>query len=64
VARRRNEVISEILRQLGYVEKVGFGLVFIRQRMRELGAPEPHFESTLSHFIVTMPVRGSLTSSV
>lgn len=57
MARRRNEIISEVLRQWGYVEKVGFGLVFIRQRMRELGAAEPRFEATPSHFIVTMPAR-------
>ena len=57
VARRRNEVISEVLHQLGYVEKVGFGLVFIRQRARELGAAEPRFEASPSHFLVSIPAR-------
>lgn len=57
VARRRNEVISEILRQWGFVEKAGFGIVFIQQQMRELGAEEPHFEATPSHFVVILPAR-------
>jgi ATP-dependent DNA helicase RecG len=57
VARRRNEVISEFLKQWGYVEKAGFGIVFIRQRMRELGAGEPRFEAPPTHFIVTLPAR-------
>jgi predicted HTH transcriptional regulator len=57
IARRRNEVISEFLKQWGYVEKAGFGIVFIRQRMRELGAGEPRFEATPTHFFVTLPAR-------
>lgn len=57
IARRRNEVISEFLKQWGYVEKAGFGIVFIRQRMRKLGAGEPRFEATPIHFIATLPAR-------
>lgn len=55
VARRRNEVISEVLHRWGYVERIGFGLVFIQQRMRELGAESPRFETTSSRFLVTIP---------
>ncbi|GFP34785.1 hypothetical protein HKBW3S43_00577 [Candidatus Hakubella thermalkaliphila] len=57
VPRRRNTVISQILREKGYVEEVGRGLVFIHRRMREIGAGDPQFEATPSHFIVNLPSR-------
>lgn len=57
ISRRRNDLISGVLRDKGYVEEVGFGLVFIRRQMRELGAPESRFEVTESHFTVTLPSR-------
>jgi ATP-dependent DNA helicase RecG len=55
VARRRNRTISEVLRQWGYVEQAGFGIVFIQRRAHELGAAAPRFETTPTHFIVTLP---------
>ncbi|MFZ2360522.1 MAG: RNA-binding domain-containing protein [Anaerolineae bacterium] len=59
IARRRNEVISEVLRQIGYVEKAGFGMVFIQERCRQIGASDPQFVATPSHFVVTLPANGS-----
>jgi ATP-dependent DNA helicase RecG len=55
IARRRNEVISEVLRRLGYVEKAGFGIVFIRQQLHKIGAGTPEFVASSTHFLVTMP---------
>jgi ATP-dependent DNA helicase RecG len=55
IARRRNEIISEALRHMGYVEKAGFGMVFIQERSRQIGAGDPQFMATASHFTVTLP---------
>ncbi len=55
IARRRNEVISQVLHRWGYVERIGFGLVFIQQRTRELGAGAPRFEATAARFVVRIP---------
>ncbi len=54
VTRRRNERIAEVLRQKGYVEKAGFGLVFIQQQMRQVGL-EPQFEASTTHFLTLLP---------
>jgi len=57
VARHRNETISAVLYRLGYLERAGFGIVFVQQRMRELGADAPRFESLPSHFLAVLPSR-------
>jgi len=38
----------------GYMERAGFGIVFVRQQMQKLGAPEPDFESGAAHFLVRL----------
>ncbi len=58
--RRRNFIIAQVLLEWKLAEQVGRGLVRIQRDMRELGAPEPRFESTSSHFIVTLPSRHQL----
>lgn len=55
IARRRSEIISEVLRHHGYVEKAGFGMVFIQQQCRKIGAGAPVFTASPTHFMVTMP---------
>lgn len=55
IARRRNEVISEVLRHLGYVEMAGFGILYIQQQSRTIGAGDPQFAATPTHFVVTLP---------
>jgi predicted HTH transcriptional regulator len=55
IARRRNEIISEVLRRLGYVEKAGFGMVFIQQQCRMIGANDPEFRASPTHFVVMLP---------
>lgn len=57
VARRRNDTISAVLYRLGYLERAGFGIVFVQQRMREQGADAPRFETLASHFLVVLPSR-------
>lgn len=55
IARPRNPLVMRILIWRGYVERSGFGIPYIYQQMRALGAPEPQFEAAPSHFRVTLP---------
>ena len=55
IARLLNEVISEVLRRQGFVEKAGFGIVFIQQQLHKLGAGAPEFTASPTHFVVAMP---------
>jgi len=50
--RARNPILAQILLANGYMEKAGFGIVFIRLQMLQLGAPAPDFENWASHFLV------------
>jgi ATP-dependent DNA helicase RecG len=52
--RARNPVLAQILLENGYMEQVGFGVVFIRQKMEKLGAPTPDFESGSAHFVARL----------
>ncbi|MFQ5857302.1 MAG: ATP-binding protein, partial [Anaerolineae bacterium] len=53
----RNPTISRVLRDWGYMEEVGRGLLYIQRRMRDLGSEAPLFESTPARFTVTLPSR-------
>ncbi|MDZ7363758.1 MAG: putative DNA binding domain-containing protein [candidate division KSB1 bacterium] len=57
VTRARNPILAQILLAHGYMERAGFGIVFIRQQMEKLGAPKPDFESGLAHFLVRLWAR-------
>ncbi len=57
VTHARNPVLAQILSAQGYMERAGFGLVFIREKMLQLGAPPPQFESGLAHFLVRLWAR-------
>lgn len=57
VTRARNPVLAQILLASGYMERAGFGIVFIRQQMQKLGAPAPDFESSMAHFLVRLWAR-------
>lgn len=57
VTRARNPVLAQILLAQGYMERAGFGLAFIKQKMLQLGAPPPNFESDLAHFLVRLWAR-------
>jgi ATP-dependent DNA helicase RecG len=57
VTRARNPVLAQILAAFGYIERAGFGIVFMRQRMTALGAREPEFENGQSHFLARLWAR-------
>ena len=54
VTRPRNPIVAQILLSNGYMERAGFGIVFIRQQMEKLGAPSPEFENGMAHFLVRL----------
>jgi ATP-dependent DNA helicase RecG len=59
VTRTRNPILAQILLASGYMERAGFGIVFIRQQMQKLGAPTPDFESGMAHFLVRLWARSN-----
>ena len=54
VTRARNPILAQILLAGGYMERAGFGIIFIRQQMEKVGAPAPDFENGLAHFLVRL----------
>jgi ATP-dependent DNA helicase RecG len=50
----RNEVIVQVLTDLGFVERLGYGIDRIIRQMREAGLPRPHFQETANGFRVTL----------
>jgi ATP-dependent DNA helicase RecG len=50
----RNEVIVQVLADMGFVERLGYGVDRMIRLMREHGLPDPHFEETASGFRVTL----------
>lgn len=50
----RNPVIVQILADLGFVERLGYGLDRVVTSMRENSLPPPHFEETSGVFRVTL----------
>ncbi len=50
----RNEVLVRVLSELGFVERLGYGLDRLVRRMAEEGLPLPQFEETVAGFKVTL----------
>jgi ATP-dependent DNA helicase RecG len=50
----RNAVIAQVLSDLGYVERLGYGLNRVVSVMRQQGLPEPKFEEVGGTFRVTL----------
>ncbi len=50
----RNPVIVQVLADLGYVEKLGYGLDRVVSTMREYSLPPPRFEEAAGTFRVTL----------
>lgn len=50
----RNEVIVQVLTDLGFVERLGYGIDRILRQMKEAGLPKPKFEETANGFRVTL----------
>jgi ATP-dependent DNA helicase RecG len=50
----RNEVIVQVLTDLGFVERLGYGIDRIIRLMREAGLPKPRFQETANGFRLTL----------
>lgn len=50
----RNEVIVQVLTDLGFVERLGYGIDRILRQMNEAGLPQPKFQETANGFRVTL----------
>ncbi|RMF28295.1 MAG: hypothetical protein D6759_16125 [Chloroflexi bacterium] len=53
----RNPIIARVLREWGYMEEVGRGLIRIRREMEALGSEPPRFEANRVRFTVVLPSR-------
>ena len=51
------KILAQILLAAGYMERAGFGIVFILQQAQKLGAPAPEFEFGRAHFLVRLWAR-------
>jgi len=54
----RNEVIVQVLADLGFIEKLGYGIDRMIRRMQEDGLPRPRFAETANGFRVTLHGHG------
>lgn len=54
----RNEAIVQVLSDLGFVERLGYGIDRMVAAMREAGLPDPTFEETAAGFRVTLRGHG------
>jgi ATP-dependent DNA helicase RecG len=50
----RNEVIVQVLTDLGFVERLGYGIDRILRQMSEAGLPKPKFQETANGFRVIL----------
>jgi len=54
----RNEIIVQVLSDLGYIERLGYGIDRMVAQLREHGLPDPRFEETANGFRVTLYTAG------
>lgn len=54
----RNEAIVAVLTDLGYIERLGYGIDRMIAAMQEAGLPAPEFEETVAGFRVTLRSSG------
>ena len=50
----RNEVIVQVLSDMGFIERLGYGIDRMIAAMQEAGLPAPRFEETAAGFRVTL----------
>ena len=50
----RNEAIVQVLSDLGYIERLGYGIDRMLATMTAAGLPAPHFSETTAGFVVTL----------
>lgn len=60
----RNEVIVQVLSDIGYVERLGYGIDRMISAMREAGLPEPLFDESVTGFRVSLQGRGNELVSI
>ncbi len=51
----RNEAIVQVLADMGFIERLGYGIDRMLRAMKEAGHPAPQFEETDGGFSVTLP---------
>jgi ATP-dependent DNA helicase RecG len=54
----RNEAIVQVLADMGYIERLGYGVDRMIRAMREAGQEPPRFEETEAGFVVTLFAKG------
>lgn len=59
----RNEAIVAVLSDLGYIERLGYGIDRMIATMQEAGLPEPLFEETAAGFRVTLSAESASTAN-
>jgi ATP-dependent DNA helicase RecG len=55
----RNEAIVQVLSDLGFIERLGYGIDRMMRLMAEAGLPAPRFEETAAGFRVTLKGQGA-----
>jgi ATP-dependent DNA helicase RecG len=55
----RNETIVQILSDMGFIERLGYGIDRMIRLMARAGLPAPHFEETAAGFQVTLVGHGA-----
>jgi ATP-dependent DNA helicase RecG len=60
----RNEAIVQVLSDMGFIERLGYGIDRIIRLMADAGLPEPRFEETAGGFRVTLFGGAGAPSSV
>jgi len=55
----RNEVVVQVLSDMGFIERLGYGIDRILRLMAEAGLPAPRFEETAAGFRVTLLGHGA-----
>lgn len=50
----RNEAIVQVLSDMGFIERLGYGIDRMVRRMAEAGLPHPYFEESAAGFKVTL----------
>jgi ATP-dependent DNA helicase RecG len=60
----RNEVIVQVLTDLGFVERLGYGIDRIIRLTREAGLPKPRFQETANGFRLTLMGAGESFAGV
>jgi ATP-dependent DNA helicase RecG len=55
----RNEAIVQVLSDMGFIERLGYGIDRILRLAADAGLPAPRFEETAAGFRLTLPGRGA-----